>query len=137
MRKGLRDFSIAGMEQVKPCVSGGVPDHFDRPEDFDPELYFRERFGATAGDGYHTVRLLVAPDRAPYFERKEYHPTQQIEEAPEDRLDGRMVVSYEVAGLKDVRAWVRSWGPGVKVLAPLELASMVAEDAAATRAQYE
>jgi predicted DNA-binding transcriptional regulator YafY len=137
MREGLRDFSLAGIERVDPCTSGGVPDDFDRPEDFDPELYFRDRFGALAGDEIYEVRLLVEPDRAPYFERKEYHPTQQIEEAPEDRPDERMVVSYEVAGLKDVRAWVRSWGPGVKVVAPPELAAMVAEDAAATRAQYE
>ena len=137
MREELRDFSLAGIEQVEPRVSGSVPDSFDRPEDFDPELYFRERFGATAGDGHHTVRLLVQPDRAPYFERKEYHPTQVIEETPEERTDDRMVVSYEVDGLKDVRAWVRSWGPGVKVLDPPKLASMVAEDAAQTQAQYE
>lgn len=137
MREGLRDFSLAGIERIEPCTRGGAPDHFERPENFDPEIYFRDRFGATAGEGYHTVRLLVDPERAPYFERKEYHPTQQIEETPKGRADGRMVVSYEVAGLKDVRAWVRSWGPGVKVLAPPELAAMVAEDAAATRAQYD
>jgi predicted DNA-binding transcriptional regulator YafY len=136
MREGLRDFSLAGIERVDLCTSGGVPDHFDRPEDFDPELYFRDRFGALAGDEIYEVRLLVEPDRAPYFERKEYHPTQVVEEAPGDRTDDRMVVSYEVAGLKDVRAWVRSWGPGVKVLDPPELAEMVAQDAASTQARY-
>lgn len=137
MREDLRDFSLAGIEAIEPCTTGGAPGYFDRPEDFEPDLYFRDRFGATAGEGYYSVRILVEPDRAPYFERKEYHPTQVIEEAPEERDDRRMVVSYEVAGLKDVRAWVRSWGPGVKVLAPPELAAMVAEDAAETQARYE
>ncbi len=137
IRDGLRDFSLAGIKSIEPSTSNGTPDYFDRPEEFDPDMYFRDRFGALAGDEIYEVRLLVEPDRAPYFERKEYHPTQVVEEVPEDRTDDRMVVSYEVAGLKDVRAWVRSWGPGVKVLAPPELASMVAEDAAATRAQYE
>lgn len=137
MREGLRDFSLAGIDRVAPCTSGGQPERFDRPEGFDPEFYFRDRFGALAGDEVHTVRLLVEPDRAPYFERKRYHPTQVIEEGPEEREDNRMVVSYEVAGLQEVRAWVRSWGPGVKVLDPPELASLVAEDAAATREQYE
>jgi len=82
------------------------------------------------------VRLLVERNRAPHFERKEYHCTQVIEETPEERSDGRMVVSYEVAGLDEVRAWIRSWGPGVKVLAPKKLAMQVAADAAAMQARY-
>lgn len=135
-REGIRDFSLAGIESIDPCVSNGTPDYFDRPAEFDPDLYFRDRFGALAGDEIYEVRLLVEPDRAPYFERKEYHPTQVVEEAPGDRTDDRMVVSYEVAGLKDVRAWVRSWGPGVKVLDPPELAEMIAQDAASTQTRY-
>lgn len=83
-----------------------------------------------------TVRLLVECNRTSHFEREEYHPTQVIEETPEERGDGRMVVSYEVAGLDEVRTWIRSWGPGVKVLAPKKLAELVATDAAAVQARY-
>ena len=55
-----------------------------------------DRFGALAGGTIYPVRLLVEPDRAAYFERKDYHRTQLIEER---RADGRLVVSYKVAGL--------------------------------------
>jgi len=135
-RDDLRDFALGGIEAIAPCDPETERAYFDPPEDFDPELYFRDRFRALSGDEVHIVRLLVEPDRAPYFERKRYHPTQQIEEHPTERDDGRMVVSYEVAGLKDVGAWVRSWGSGVKVLVPSTLAKHIAREAEKTARRY-
>lgn len=135
-REALRDFSLVGIKDIVLCDPEAEAAYFTPPEDFDPELYFRDRFGALDGDAVYTVRLLVEPGRAPYFRRKRYHPTQQIEEAPAERADGRMVVSYEVAGLEGVAPWVRSWGPGVKVLAPAKLAKRIVQDAKATRKRY-
>ena len=80
------------------------------------------------------VRLRVEPDAARFFREKEYHPTQVIEE---ERPDGRLVVSFEVAGLDDMASWVRSWGTGVTVLAPEELAERVVAEARRVVAQYE
>jgi len=105
----------------------------DPPEDFDSDLYFRERFGALSGEP-RVVRLRVAPEAARFFREKEYHPTQVIEE---ERPDGRLVVSFEVAGLDDMASWVRSWGTGVTVLAPDELAEHVVAEARRVVAQYE
>ncbi len=134
-KQALRDFALAGITAAKPCdpAEGGSA-YFSPPDDFDPDLYFRDRFSAVSGDEVHVVRLLVAPDRLPYFKRKNYHPTQQIEE---ERPDGWAVVSYEVEGLKEVRAFVRSWGPGVIVLEPTELARQVKRDAEALIHRYQ
>lgn len=119
-RHALRDFALAGIEHVEVCEA-----YFSPPPNFDPDNYFRDRFSALAGDEVFTIRLLVEPDRAPYFERKEYHRTQLIEEK---RADGRLVVSYEVAGLDEIRSFVQGWGVGVTVLAPPELVQRITDE---------
>lgn len=127
LRRKIIDFALAGISKVEVCNEA-----FIRPDDYDPELHFRDRFGALSGDKVWTVRILVDPDKAIYFKRKFYHPTQQIEER---RQDG-VVVSYEVAGLEEIRSFIESWGKAVTVLEPLELAAMVRDDAAAVLASY-
>lgn len=132
-REQVLDFNLVGIKAIRWCDPEGKDDDFDPPTGFDPELHFKGRFSAVSGDESYFVRLLVEPDRAPYFRRKKYHPTQQI---MDERADGRLVVSYDVDGLEEIGAWVRSWGAGVKVLAPPELAAQIAADAATTQARY-
>jgi len=128
-RQTVLDFSMAAISAVRLCED----ERFTPPASFDPSDYFEGRFGAVAGDTAHTVRLLVDPDRAPYFRRKVYHPSQHIEA---ERDDGRLVVTYTVQGLDEIGAWVRSWGAGVKVLAPDALITQVMEEAKAMQARY-
>ena len=104
-----------------------------RPDDFDPDLYFHGRFGALSGET-RVVRLLVEPDVAHLFREKDYDESQVTEE---ERADGRLVVSFEVAGLEDMASWVRSWGPSVTVLDPPELAERIAEEARQVAVRYE
>ena len=127
MREDIRDFNLVGIESI------AVHDtYFDPPEDFDPMLHFDNRFGATTGAG-HFVRIRVSPKVAQYFRRKEYHPTQQIDHEGDD---GHLIVSYDVEGLRDVRSWIRSWGPAVTVIEPEALVQQIQEDAEAVAAQY-
>lgn len=133
-RESLRDFALAGISAIELCDPDQETNtHYTIAEDFDPELYFKGRFNALAGKEEYVVRLRVEPDRASYFRRKDYHPTQIIDE---EHDDGGLIVSYEVAGLKEIAAWVRSWGPGVTVLEPRELADQVITDAKETLAKY-
>jgi predicted DNA-binding transcriptional regulator YafY len=129
-REAPRDFTVSRIEEATLLVDESVPDAAD---DFDSDLYFRERFGALSGEP-RVVRLRVAPDVARLFREKAYHATQVIEEEGED---GHLVVSFEVAGLKDMASWVRSWGTDVTVLDPPELADHVVEEARQVVAQYE
>jgi predicted DNA-binding transcriptional regulator YafY len=121
----VRDFALGGISRAEPTDT-----YFLRPADFDAALHYRDRFGAVGGAEVEEVRLLVSTDKAAYFRRKMYHPTQQIEE---DTADG-LVVSYEVAGLEEIAAFVRSWGPDVAVLAPSALAERIRCDAEQTLA---
>lgn len=105
---------------------------FTPDPDFDAELHFREAFGAFAGGEVETVRLHVAPEAASSFRRKRYHPTQLVEAEGEDGL----TVSFEVPVNPALAAFVRSFGPAVRVLAPEDLAERIAAEAAETAALY-
>lgn len=115
----VKDFALAGFRSVERLEG----EHAPPPEGFDLALFARDRFGALDGE-VEEVRLLVEAEAVAAFRRKNYNPTQQIEE---ERADGRAVVSFEAGGLESVRAWVLSWGPKVRVLAPASLAEQVAE----------
>lgn len=124
----VRDFALAGFQGVAPLADVFVAP----PAGFTLDGYARHRFGALDGEA-EVVRLLVEPEAVPYFRRKEYNATQQIEE---ERPDGRAVVSFDVVGVDAVRAWVLSWGPKVRVLEPAVLADRVADDHRAAAAFY-
>ena len=133
-REGIRDFSLVGIKDIQSCDPTEEQAYFTQPEKFDPQAYFRDRFSALSGDEVHTVRLGVQPDVAAYFNRKVYHPTQQIER---ERPDGSLIVSYEVAGLDEIASFVRSWGPVLKVLAPASLIDRIQSDARSVVALYQ
>lgn len=127
MREDIRDFNLVDIQSIEVHDT-----HFEPPEDFHPVLHFDKRFGATTGEN-HLVRIRVSPKVAPYFRRKKYHPTQQIDHEGDD---GHLIVSYDVEGLKDMHSWIRSWGPAVTVLEPEKLVKKIQADAEAVVAQY-
>ncbi|MEM1127904.1 MAG: WYL domain-containing protein [Bacteroidota bacterium] len=128
--QAVKDFALAGFQAVRVLDDAVSLE----PDGFDLTLHARDRFRALAGSEVHEVRVLVSPEALPYFRRKRYHGTQQIEEAP--RADGHVVVSFEAEGLDSIAAWALSWGPKVRVLAPDVLVERVANAHKAAAAQY-
>ena len=130
LRDALREFNLARMSNVRT-----VSRYFLRPDGFDARRHFAGRFGALEGGDPVDVVLRVSPERATYFKSRRYHASQEIEPV----ADGSLRIHYRVpggAGLDELAAWVRSWGPYVIVEGPTELAEHVAADARATAAQY-
>lgn len=134
----LRDFNLTRIEAVRPHRPESNGGDYRIPEDFDLELYFIDRFEALDAEEVYEVRLLLEPEAVPYFESKSYHRTQQLHESDPalESGDERRVASFEVAGLEEVAAFVRSWGTSVTVLHPPDLAERIAADARAVAARY-
>jgi predicted DNA-binding transcriptional regulator YafY len=129
LRNEVRSFALDCVRSVRDAGT-----FFDVPDDFDLHLFFRDTLGAVTAGSVEEVVLLVEPDCAPYWERKLYAPTQQIDER---RADGRLVVSFEAQSLlTDVLTFVRGWGPGVTVLRPAALRDRVQEEARALARRY-
>jgi len=129
-----RDFNLARIEALRPRFPDSNGGDYQIPEDFDLELHFIDRFESLDAEEVYEVRLLIEPGAVPYFESKTYHRTQQIHK--EGGEENQVVVSYEVAGLKEISSFVRSWGTGVRVLHPPELADRIAKEARAVAARY-
>jgi predicted DNA-binding transcriptional regulator YafY len=120
-KQEVLDFSLPGIRAAEP-----TGEYFTRPEGFDSEAHFEERFHALRGEGGHEVILEVEEEKAEYFRRKTYHPSQRVAEREEN---GGITVTFETSSLDDVAAFIRSWGPGVRVLAPEALAERIAAEA--------
>lgn len=80
------------------------------------------------------VRVVVrfSPEVAARVAETRWHPTQDVDPAP----DGTLVWSATVSGLLEVRGWVLSWGADAEVLEPPELRDWVAAQHAAAAARY-
>lgn len=128
-REATIDFNQVGIEQIE--VAGD--EHFTPPSGFDRDQYFEGRFGALAGGDAHEVALQVTEELVPYFERKFYHPTQEVSSV--EREEG-VKVTFQVQGLKEIGSFILSWGPGVEILRPEALKDRVAKQAQAVAEQY-
>jgi predicted DNA-binding transcriptional regulator YafY len=133
-KDAMRDFNLSRIENVRPADPSSRGGDYAIPSDFDLEMHFIDRFEALEGKEVFLIRLLVEPSCVPYFRSKRYHRTQQIHE--EEGGEG-VVVSYEVAGLDEIASFVRSWGIGVMVLDPPELAERIAVEAQKVADQYD
>ena len=132
-RRAMRDFALPRIRQAVLCDPAADPKpYFTRRADFDPRRYF-DRFGAMAGGQVHVMRLLVEPDRVPFFEDRDYHPSQDLEHVDEE---GRAQVSFEAIGFEEMRSFAQSWGVGVTVLEPAELTAQVLREAETLVARY-
>jgi predicted DNA-binding transcriptional regulator YafY len=134
-----RDFNLTRIEEIRPFRPESNGGDYRVPDDFDLEVYFAGRFESLDAEDAYEVELLVEADIVSYFESKDYHETQQIRRTHSTLKpgSGRVVVSYDVVGLEEIAAFVRSWGPKVKVLRPPELAERIAQEARATAARYD
>ena len=134
-KQALREFALPRITRAVLCdPATETRAYFDRPDDFDPDLYYaRARFGVLDDGVGHHVRLCVEPQCAHYFEERDYHPTQRIRER---RDDGALVVTFDTSGLEEMRSFAQSWGTGVTVLGPPELVARMKEDAEALATRY-
>jgi len=121
-------FNLTRMQKVEP--TGETFDY--AASGFDPARYFAATFGAYEAPGRHRVRLEFRGTGAELVRERRWQPSQKLT----DRPGGKVRLELEVSHLDDVWPWVLSWGSMAKVLAPKELADLVAEQAAGTLRNY-
>jgi len=96
-----------------------LADRFDYPKSYSPEKHTEGAFGIMAGDEPTEVELLImdTPTLA-YVGSRRLHPTQKLRTCS----DGKALLSMTVRGTDELRNWLMSFGPHIKVLKPASLA---------------
>ena len=95
-------------------------EHFTFPDGYDPQELVRDAFGIIAGPVKDVV-LSFRRSAAPYIRERIWHHSQVMEA---DR-DGGVILRMRVGMSPELTNWIMSFGPGVRVLAPAELAESV------------
>jgi predicted DNA-binding transcriptional regulator YafY len=99
--------------------------HFDRPEHFSPEDYFRESWEVFTGQPV-SIRLLFSPRVVPLVQEMQWHPKQELE----PRADGSVLFSAPIPLSPELSSWILSWGSDCEVLEPQGLRGQIASEVA-------
>ena len=86
---------------------------FQVSPDFDAKRLEAEAFGASWEDPMHVV-LRFSADQAPYVKEREWHPSQQIK----DLRDGRVELAFTAGGEFEIIRWILGWGDAAEAVRP-------------------
>lgn len=129
LRRQFRNFAVSNIEEWQ--VRAG--ERFARDADFSPASYLAQGFLAEHGDIQRDVAIWFDEYQARYIRRREWHPTQEVEE----HEGGALTLRFRTGALGEVRRWVLSMGRHARVIEPPELVSEVAEDLRAAASLYQ
>jgi predicted DNA-binding transcriptional regulator YafY len=127
LRGGLRTLLLDRVRRLR--VLG---ERFDRDPGFSPEEYLGESFGILHDGEPRRVVIDFAPAEAQIVRERRWHPTQRLRRLP----GGGLRLTMKVAGLGDVLRWALSFGPGARIVRPLDLAERARGAAVAAAAVY-
>lgn len=110
-RSGLRLFLIDRLERVEL-----LDDRFEVPDDYHSSDLTGSAFGLIEGESFE-LQVEFAPEVAHLIRERSWHPSQQLQETDE----GKLLLTMQVSGEKEILAWLYSYLPFVRVLAPTAL----------------
>jgi len=93
--------------------------HPDEPL-FDPELYWKKKFGLFSGDA-QAVKISFSGDVRMHIEGRHWHASQVFSEGK----DGTLIVELQVGLSPELVSWIFSWNEYAEVLEPQELKEMM------------
>lgn len=110
-----------------------TPRSFLVPETCHQGKTIQSCFGIIRGHRPCTVTLRFSARLAPYVQEREWHPEQRIH----CRRDGSLTLALPATDLIEIKRWILSWGPGVRVLGPKRLVEEVVRDLALALKGYD
>ncbi len=98
---------------------------------FDLKKYKAEAFGVV-WEKPMTVVVRFRADQAPYIREPEWHPTQQLK----DLSDGRLQLTFKAGGTFEITRWILGWGDPAEVVRPARLRREVSSILRSAATQY-
>lgn len=107
-------------------------EQFDLPPGFDLSEFLRHSFKVMHDEIYKVI-VRISPEWARWAGEKIWHESQKAKKMD----DGSLELTFQVAGLDEIKQWVMSLGPEAMVIVPERLKEMVMDDLSRTLQQYE
>ena len=126
LRNAMRTFKLERIQTAEL-----LPDHYVIPEEFDVYKWLESSWGIINEDEVE-VRLRFSAAVGRRVRESVWHHSQKLTDLP----DGGCLLTICVAGIKEIKSWVMSWGAEVEVLAPPELRAQVGDDSRRMLAHY-
>lgn len=127
LRNEIRKFVIDRIKLLRL-----TDEKFQIPPDFDLDEYLCYSFKVIDDDLY-TVKIRISPGWARYVGEKIWHENQTIRKMPDKSVE----MTFQVAGLDEIKQWVMSLGPEAEVIEPEGLKELIRQDLKNTLAKYE
>jgi len=127
LRNEIRKFVIDRIKLLRL-----TDEKFQIPPDFDLDEYLSHSFKVIDDDLY-TVKVRISPGWARYVGEKIWHENQTIRKMSDKSVE----MTFQVAGLDEIKQWVLSLGPEAEVIEPESLRELIREDLKKTLAKYE
>ena len=127
LRDAMRTFALTRISAPRLLER-----RFERVQGFDIGKYFGNSFGVFAGEGSIEVRIRFDAEAARLVAERTWHPTQDLRALP----GGESELTLRLNDLREVAAWVLSWGEHAWVVSPPELAESVRKSHAAAARRY-
>jgi len=127
-RSALRTFKMDRIQRATLTTM-----RFEPNTDLNVDDLLRHAWGIWYGEEPVKVELLFAPEVANRVQETLRHPSEQSTLLE----DGSLYWTVEIVGVQELIAWIRGWGPAVRVLAPKTLRQQIAADMRAAAALYE
>ena len=93
--------------------------------------FMRHRF-KMMHDELYTAKVRISSGWARWVGEKVWHESQKVSNLP----NGSLEITFQVAGLDEIKRWVLSFGPEAVVLEPEKLKEMVRKDLSRILAKY-
>ena len=126
LRRAQRTFKVERIIAAEPLETS-----YSIPEAFDPYAQLSSAWGVM-DEAEVDIRLRFTAAVAGRVAESVWHQSQRLTPLP----DGGCELTLRVGGIREVRAWVLSWGADVEVLEPAELRAEVADQTSRAAARY-
>lgn len=126
-RGDLRTFALNRISN--PALTA---DRFERPKNFDPEIYLRKGFAAMTGSGDYEILVEFDSWATDIMRGCRWHKTQEITHL----AGGASRFRVRVSCLEEIERWILSWGTHANVISPVALTERLANSARALCLRY-
>jgi predicted DNA-binding transcriptional regulator YafY len=118
MRKDIRTFVVDRMQKIKMTENS-----FTKPPDFSLESYLRHSFGMFREELVR-VKVRFHKSLTRYLLERRWHPSQKNKKLKDSSLE----LTFEIAGIKEIKTWILGFGSLAKVVEPASLMKEIKED---------